>query len=305
MKKILAVVVITGLFAVVGFAQQETFTAAQIVDRVGARILQLPDGQIVKNISGSMTFTAKLNETDYSNLKPIAEKLIGKIPSNPVKFEGNFISVLQMPGGKVEKFMFAGKSELGSVYIYRNLDNFVCLLPDMSIQIEDKISEIRKLSSRGSSEFPEKTFMSDLSGFMISNSLKTLFSMGKTWFYDAELSTLEKSGKKLVKLTKTENKRSVEITVDPATSLFTELLFKNGKSTVLMEFCVPEDIKKIALTDYMPKSISLDAVDKENIIKIELGSLVYNSSVSDDIFNLKKMKLSEFISAMAIKLMNP
>ncbi|HOQ82191.1 MAG TPA: hypothetical protein PLL89_03925 [bacterium] len=301
MKKI---VLISGMiFCLVGSfagAQEKIYKTTEVVDKVGARISQLPDGQVIKNISGSIEFTVKLNETDYNNLKPVVGKLTGKGLSNPVAFKGNFACVLQIPGGKVEKFMLSGKSDYGSIYVYRNLDDFLCLLPDIGVQIEDRISEIEKLSGK---DLGSKA-MSDVSGLMVSSGLKALFNMGKIWLYDAELSTIENSGKKLVKLVKTDNGKNIEFIIDPSTSLFTEILFKDGKSTISMKFGTPENIEKVALTDYMPKSIILNTVDKENVIKIELGTLTYNT-IPDDTFYLKKMKLSEFVSAMAIKLMNP
>ncbi len=301
MKKI---VLISGMiFCLVGSfagAQEKIYKTSEVVDNLGARISQLPDGQVIKNISGSIEFTVKLNQADYNNLNPFVRKLTGKGLSNPVAFKGNFACVLQIPGGKVEKFMLSGKSDYGSIYVYRNLDNFLCLLPDIGVQIEDRISEIEKLSGK---DLGSKA-MSDVSGLMVSSGLKTLFNMGKIWLYDAELSTIENSGKKLVKLVKTDNGKNIEFIIDPSTSLFTEILFKDGKSTISMKFGVPENIEKVALTDYMPKSIILNTVDRENVIKIELGTLTYNT-IPDDTFYLKKMKLSDFISAMAIKIMNP
>ncbi|HOC02418.1 MAG TPA: hypothetical protein PKK91_02945 [bacterium] len=301
MKKI---VLISGMiFCLVGSfagAQEKIYKTTEVVDKVGARISQLPDGQVIKNISGSIEFTVKLNETDYNNLKPVVGKLTGKGLSNPVAFKGNFACVLQIPGGKVEKFMLSGKSDYGSIYVYRNLDDFLCLLPDIGVQIEDRISEMKKLSGK---DLGSKA-MSDVSGLMVSSGLKALFNMGKIWLYDAELSTIENSGKKLVKLVKTDNGKNIEFIIDPSTSLFTEILFKDGKSTISMKFGIPENMEKVALTDYMPKSIILNTVDRENVIKIELGTLTYNT-IPDDTFYLKKMKLSEFVSAMAIKLMNP
>lgn len=301
MKKI---VLISGMiFCLVGSfagAQEKIYKTSEVVDNLGARISQLPDGQVIKNISGSIEFTVKLNQADYNNLNPFVRKLTGKGLSNPVAFKGNFACVLQIPGGKVEKFMLSGKSDYGSIYVYRNLDNFLCLLPDIGVQIEDRISEIEKLSGK---DLGSKA-MSDVSGLMVSSGLKTLFNMGKIWLYDAELSTIENSGKKLVKLVKTDNGKNIEFIIDPSTSLFTEILFKDGKSTISMKFGIPENMEKVALTDYMPKSIILNTVDKENVIKIELGTLTYNT-IPDDTFYLKKMKLSEFVSAMAIKLMNP
>jgi len=301
MKKI---VLISGMiFCLVGSfagAQEKIYKTSEVVDNLGARISQLPDGQVIKNISGSIEFTVKLNQADYNNLNPFVRKLTGKGLSNPVAFKGNFACVLQIPGGKVEKFMLSGKSDYGSIYVYRNLDNFLCLLPDIGVQIEDRISEIEKLSGK---DLGSKA-MSDVSGLMVSSGLKTLFNMGKIWLYDAELSTIENSGKKLVKLVKTDNGKNIEFIIDPSTSLFTEILFKDGKSTISMKFGIPENMEKVALTDYMPKSIILNTVDRENVIKIELGTLTYNT-IPDDTFYLKKMKLSEFVSAMAIKLMNP
>jgi len=301
MKKI---VLISGMiFCLVGSfagAQEKIYKTSEVVDNLGARISQLPDGQVIKNISGSIEFTVKLNQADYNNLNPFVRKLTGKGLSNPVAFKGNFACVLQIPGGKVEKFMLSGKSDYGSIYVYRNLDNFLCLLPDIGVQIEDRISEMKKLSGK---DLGSKA-MSDVSGLMVSSGLKALFNMGKIWLYDAELSTIENSGKKLVKLVKTDNGKNIEFIIDPSTSLFTEILFKDGKSTISMKFGIPENMEKVALTDYMPKSIILNTVDRENVIKIELGTLTYNT-IPDDTFYLKKMKLSEFVSAMAIKLMNP
>ncbi len=301
MKKI---VLISGMiFCLVGSfagAQEKIYKTSEVVDNLGARISQLPDGQVIKNISGSIEFTVKLNQADYNNLNPFVRKLTGKGLSNPVAFKGNFACVLQIPGGKVEKFMLSGKSDYGSIYVYRNLDDFLCLLPDIGVQIEDRISEMKKLSGK---DLGSKA-MSDVSGLMVSSGLKALFNMGKIWLYDAELSTIENSGKKLVKLVKTDNGKNIEFIIDPSTSLFTEILFKDGKSTISMKFGIPENMEKVALTDYMPKSIILNTVDKENVIKIELGTLTYNT-IPDDTFYLKKMKLSEFVSAMAIKLMNP
>ncbi|HRS06749.1 MAG TPA: hypothetical protein P5065_06895 [Candidatus Ratteibacteria bacterium] len=301
MKKI---VLISGMiFCLVGSfagAQEKIYKTTEVVDKVGARISQLPDGQVIKNISGSIEFTVKLNQADYNNLNPFVRKLTGKGLSNPVAFKGNFACVLQIPGGKVEKFMLSGKSDYGSIYVYRNLDDFLCLLPDIGVQIEDRISEMKKLSGK---DLGSKA-MSDVSGLMVSSGLKALFNMGKIWLYDAELSTIENSGKKLVKLVKTDNGKNIEFIIDPSTSLFTEILFKDGKSTISMKFGIPENMEKVALTDYMPKSIILNTVDRENVIKIELGTLTYNT-IPDDTFYLKKMKLSEFVSAMAIKLMNP
>ena len=87
--------------------EEKAYKPSEVVDKIGARISQLPDGQIIKNISGSIEFTVKLNETDYNNLKPVVGKLTGKGLSNPVAFKGNLACVLQIPGGKVEKFMLA------------------------------------------------------------------------------------------------------------------------------------------------------------------------------------------------------
>lgn len=306
MKKIIVFFIISGFFVIFGFAQQqqETLTPIQIVEKIGERISQIPDGQVIKNVSGKMVFEIKLNETDYKNFKDLSEKLTGKTPTNPLRLEGNFVSVLKMPGGKIEKFFFSGSSYLGSVYIYRNLDDIVCMLPDIRIQIEDRLSEIKKLSSNQPARLPENTFMSELSNLMVSNSLKTLFSMGKVWFYDSEISRIEKTGRKFVKMKKMEDEKGIEMTVDTMTYLFTEILLKDKQAQISMKFGVPEDIKKINLTDYMPQSIIIDTTDKGNIIKIELDSLVYNKNLSDDIFYLKKMKVSEFISSMALKLLN-
>ena len=48
----------------------------------------------------------------------------------------------------------------------------------------------------------------------------------------------------------------------------------------------------------------IDTIEKGNAVRIEFGSLTYNRVLDEGLSNLKKMKLSEFISSMAIKLFN-
>jgi len=302
MKMQVAVVMIFSFFVITGFSQQEkTYTINEVLDKIGARIQQLPDGQTIKNISGSMFLSIKLNDDDYNNLKSAAEKITGKTPSNPLKIDGNFVSVITVPGGKIEKFFFAGKSEVCNFYMYRNYDTVVFLLPELGIEMEDRMSEIRKLTGK---DKPGKGIMEDLSAMMISSTLKTLFNQGKFWFYDAEMSVIEKSGNRFVQLKKTDDGKGITILIDTNLWLFNQVILKDHQSTVTMNFISPQDSKNVALTDYMPKSITIDTTDKGNIIKLELGSLSYNKNINDDIFNLKKMKFSEFVSTMAIKFMS-
>ncbi len=301
-KKLLAVAVIFCFFVLSGFSQQEkTYSINEVLDKIGARIQQLPDGQLIKNVSGSLSLSIKLNDTDYNNLKSAVEKVIGKSPSNPLKIDGNFVSVITLPGGKTEKFFFAGKSEVGSFYMYRNYDTIVFLLPELGIEVEDRVSEIRKLSGK---DTPGKGMMEDLSIMMISNTLKTLFNQGKFWFYDAKMSTIEKSGNKLVQLEKTDDGKNITILIDTNLWLFNQVILKDNQFAITMNFIAPQDAKKVVLTDYMPQTITIDTADKGNIIKIQLGSLSYNNSINDDLFNLKKMKFSDFVSMMAIKFMS-
>ncbi|MGB9642561.1 MAG: hypothetical protein ACPL3Q_05095, partial [Candidatus Ratteibacteria bacterium] len=87
-KQIVAVALILNIFVLTGFSQQEkSYTINEVIDKISARIQQLPDGQVIKNVSGSLSLSIKLNDTDYNNLKSAVEKVIGKSPSNPLKIE--------------------------------------------------------------------------------------------------------------------------------------------------------------------------------------------------------------------------
>lgn len=288
-------------FNISGYCQQEkTVSAFEAVEKIWARIQQIQDGENIKNATGTITITMKLNDSDYSNLKSISEKIIGKIISNPVKVEGKFISLLPAPGGKFEKFMMAGKSDFGNFYLYRNFDDITIVLPEMSVEIQDKISEIRKLSVNKGPE-PPSEFIEGFGLLLSSVSFKTLFNQGKFWFYDAKVSSVEKAGKKFIELAKAWDGKEVKIIVFIDNWSISQIVFSDEKATITANYKTSS--QKVSFIDYMPESIVVDTVDKGNTIKIELGSLIYNKNIDDSLFNLKKMKLSEFISSAAIKLM--
>ncbi len=104
---------------------------------------------------------------------------------------------------KIERFMIAGKSDLGNFYIYRNFDDITILLPEIGAEIQDKVSEIRKISASRIPQ-PPAEFSEGIGLLLSSVSFKTLFNQGKFWLYDAKISTVEKAGTKLIELTKKE-----------------------------------------------------------------------------------------------------
>ncbi|MGC8804790.1 MAG: hypothetical protein ACP5QD_02485, partial [Candidatus Ratteibacteria bacterium] len=255
-KQIVAVALILNIFVLTGFSQQEkSYTINEVIDKISARIQQLPDGQVIKNVSGSLSLSIKLNDTDYNNLKSAVEKVIGKSPSNPLKIEGNFVSVISLPGGKTEKFFFAGKSEVCSFYLYRNYDTVVCFLPELGIEMEDRMSEIRKVTGN---DTPARDIMENLSVMMISNTLKTLFNQGKFWFYDAEISSTGLPDGKTLQILKKDDGKSIKMVVDTNLWIFKQVVFSDEKSTITMNFATQQDPKKIDLTDYMPQAITID-----------------------------------------------
>ena len=303
MKKFIIVWFVICGFTIFACAQEgKTPSAFEIIEKVGARISQIPDGQKVKNISGNLRFEIKLNETDYQQLKQASEKILGKSPKNPLQFEGMFCAAPGTMGTKIEKFLFSGKSDIGSFYIYRNFDNLVCFLPEMGIEINDQVSKIRQLMKSPDTSSIQPQGLDQLVFLMDSSNLKNLFMQGKIWFYDAQVSVVEKSGKKFVEMAKQEDGKSVKFVVDPASSTFSEIVLKDEKGTISMIFGLPEKPDKPALSDYLPKSISLNAKEKGNVINLELVSLSYNREISEDIFNLKKMSFAEFVSTIAVKL---
>ncbi|MCM8789244.1 MAG: hypothetical protein NC907_05590, partial [Candidatus Omnitrophica bacterium] len=282
------------LISISGYCQQEKSPSAfEVVEKVGARIQQIPDSGSIKNVTGSINFTVKLGESDYANLKSISEKIFGRVISNPVKLEGKFISLLPSSGGKIEKFMMSGKSEFGTFYFYRNLDDIVMLFPEIGIEIQDNISEIRKLSQRSTVQ-PPPQFPEGLSMLMNPNPFKTLFNQVKFWFYDATISSVEKSGKKLIELNKTSPEADVKIVVMPDTWSIAQITVMADLATIIVNYKPPAAKEKVEFIDYMPESITIEAIDKGNNVKIEFGSLAYNKSIDENLFSLKKMKLSEF-----------
>lgn len=304
MKKIVMLWTFYFLFLTAcGYCQQEkTLSAFEAIENVVARIQQIPDSESIRNATGTITLTARINESDYANLKSLAEKLLGKTISNPVKLEGNFVCMLPSPGEKIEKYMMAGKSELGSFFVYRNLDNLTILFPEMGIEIEDKISDIRKLSNKDVAQ-TQPGFAEGLGMLTASISFKTLFNQVKTWFYDANISMVEKSGRKLIELAKKDDGKDVKLVINPETWTFSQFTFSQKDSTITIGF-KSANKQKFSLADYMPESIVIDTVDRGNTIKIEIGSLAYNKTINEGLFNLKRMKLSEFISSMTLKLMS-
>lgn len=305
MKKILKMCIgLCILISIAGYCQQEKSPSAfEVVEKVGARIQQISDSGSIKNVTGTINFTVKLGESDYANLKSASEKIFGKVISNPVKLEGKFVSLLPGSGEKIEKFMMSGNSEFGSFYFYRNLDNIVILFPEIGIEIQDTISEIRKLSQRSSMQ-PPPQFAEGLSMLLNPISFKTLFNQVKFWFYDATVSSVEKSGKKLIELNKTSPEADVKIVVMPDAWFIAQITVMADLATITMSYRSSAAKEKVEFIDYMPESITIEAIDKGNNVKIEFGSLGYNKSIDENLFSLKKMKLSEFISSMAIKLMS-
>gem|GEM_PF-1636103 len=304
MKKILISLLVFWFFlASVGFSQQEkSISAFEVVEKLVARIQQMPDNESIKNVSGTITFSAKLSDSDYANLKPLTEKLFGKVLSNPIRLEGKFISILPTAGGKIEKFMLSGKTELGDFYIYRNADNLTIFWPETGILIEDNLSEIRKISGKNLPG-PPSALNEGLGMILGSISFKTVFNQIKSWFYDAAVSRVEKSGKKLIELTKKENEFDVKMYINPDNWSIAECVLLHDRATVTLNFKNTPS-QKPCLADYMPESIKIDTIEKGNAVRIEFGSLTYNRVLDEGLFNLKKMKLSEFISSMAIKLFN-
>ncbi|MCM8817852.1 MAG: hypothetical protein NC913_10200 [Candidatus Omnitrophica bacterium] len=303
MKKFFFIALMCFTFLFYAYCQQEkTISAFDVVEKAGARVQQIPDGESVKNVIGTFILTIKLNDSDYANLKSAGEKVFQKTISNPLKFEGKFITMLPVAGEKIERFMMAGKSELGNFYIYRNFDDITVLLPEIGIEIQDKISEIRKLSGNKVPQAPSE-FVEGMGLLFSSVSFKTLFNQGKFWLYDAKVSTVEKAGTKLIELTKKEPSVDIKITVVPDIWTISEILLSADNATITANYKLPQS-NKVTLIDYMPESIAIDAVDKGNTIKLELGSLTYNKISYENFFNLRRMKMSEFISLMAIKLMS-
>ncbi|MCX7705883.1 MAG: hypothetical protein N2115_06470 [bacterium] len=282
--------------------QEKAISGFEVVEKVGARIQQIPDNESIKNVTGTINLTLKLNDSDYANLKSVSEKLFGKVISNPIKLEGKFISLLPVSGGRFEKFMLAAKAEFGNFYIYRNFDDITILAPEMGIEIQDKLSEIRKLAGNRAPQPPSEV-MEGFGLLLTSTSFKTLFNQGKFWFYDSTVSIVEKSGKKFIELTKKDIAADAKITIVPDIWTISQIILSTDNATITANYKLPSS-QKVAFIDYAPESVVIDAVDKQNTIRIELGSLVFNKNIDDGLFNLKKMKLSEFISSMAIKLMS-
>ncbi len=76
MKKIIVLSIVV-FFTVAGYCQQEKQPSAfEVVERVGARIQQIPDGESIKTVSGMIKIELKLNDSDFATLKNLSEKLI-------------------------------------------------------------------------------------------------------------------------------------------------------------------------------------------------------------------------------------
>ena len=293
MKKLF--ILFSFMFFIPGWAEGNK--VSEIMKNLEGSIEKIEDVQ-VKNFRGDVYFNLSLGEPTYNTIGPYLEKIFEKKIPKKISFHGKLLGTFSE--GKLYKLLIKGNSEIGSFVFMKNGDDFKILIPELQLQVEDKISQVKQLAREKGAEV-NKIMKSPKINFYINKEIlkKGIGELNKVLSEEIEVKNKKEKNENLYELGIDMGK--IRILVYEKYWTIKELQFSNPMGNLTFIYPKPED-EKITLFNFLPKEIKLNIKKEEDSINMELKNLEYNLLLDEGDFKITKLNFSEFVTYMYFKL---
>ena len=292
MKKLF--ILFSFMFFIPGWAEGNK--VSEIMKNLEGSIEKIEDVQ-VKNFRGDVYFNLSLGEPTYNTIGPYLEKIFEKKIPKKISFHGKLLGTFSE--GKLYKLLIKGNSEIGSFVFMKNGDDFKILIPELQLQVEDKISQVKEFIKQKKKAEDDKIMKSPVNLYINKERLKKGLEELNKVMEEAEVKNKRGKNENLYELGIDMGK--IRILVYEKYWTIKELQFSNPMGNLTFIYPKPED-EKITLFNFLPKEIKLNIKKKEDSINMELKNLEYNLLLDEGDFKITKLNFSEFVTYMYFKL---
>jgi len=293
MKKLF--ILFSFMFFIPGWAEENN-KVSEIMKNLKGSIEKIEDVQ-VKNFRGDVYFNLSLGEPTYNTIGPYLEKIFEKKIPKKISFHGKLLGTFSE--GKLYKLLIRGNSEIGSFVFMKNGDDFKILIPELQLQVEDKISQVKEFIKQKKKAEDDKIMKSPVNLYINKERLKKGLEELNKVMEEAEVKNKKEKNENLYELGIDMGK--IKILVYEKYWTIKELQFSNPMGNLTFIYPEPED-EKITLFNFLPKEIKLNIKKKEDSINMELKNLEYNLLLDEGDFKITKLNFSEFVTYMYFKL---
>lgn len=293
MKKLF--ILFSFMFFIPGWAEENN-KVSEIMKNLEGSIEKIEDVQI-KNFRGDVYFNLSLGEPTYNIIGPYLEKIFEKKIPEKISFHGKLLGTFSE--GKLYKLLIRGNSEIGSFVFMKNGDDFKILIPELQLQVEDKISQVKEFIKQKKKAEDDKIMKSPVNLYINKERLKKGLEELNKVMEEAEVKNKKEKNENLYELGIDMGK--IKILVYEKYWTIKELQFSNPMGNLTFIYPKPED-EKITLFNFLPKEIKLNIKKKEDSINMELKNLEYNLLLDEGDFKITKLNFSEFVTYMYFKL---
>lgn len=283
------------MFFIPGWAEENN-KVSEIMKNLKGSIEKIEDVQ-VKNFRGDVYFNLSLGEPTYNTIGPYLEKIFEKKIPKKISFHGKLLGTFSE--GKLYKLLIRGNSEIGSFVFMKNGDDFKILIPELQLQVEDKISQVKEFIKQKKKAEDDKIMKSPVNLYINKERLKKGLEELNKVMEEAEVKNKKEKNENLYELGIDMGK--IKILVYEKYWTIKELQFSNPMGNLTFIYPEPED-EKITLFNFLPKEIKLNIKKKEDSINMELKNLEYNLLLDEGDFKITKLNFSEFVTYMYFKL---
>jgi len=298
MRKFFISLLFLVIFNISLFAGDE-IKISEIMKKIENNIENVKDGE-VKNFTGDIYFKLSFGKNTYMTIKPYMEKIFEREIPEEINIKGKFIGSFST--GKLDNFLIKGNSEIGSFIFMTKGDNFKLLLPDLQIQIEDKISTVNEFAKQNKDIKKEidKLKAPKIDFYINKVKLKKGLDELNKMISNIEVKNKKEGDENLYAFDVDLGK--INVLVYEKYYTIKEITFSNRSGNLIFSFPKPKNETNITLFNFLPEKVNLDIKNGNDILNLKLENLKYNRFLDENDFKIRNLNFPELLNYIYFKL---